>query len=102
MAEASGALATEVGASLAGGWRRTALRSSIERNPAMKSTEAFFGGQSLNDLPAALELIDLGDEHEDFVCDRDVLDVVHGQYPFTPIYTRFIAKGNKISICTRL
>ena len=37
-----------------------------------------FRRQGLNDFPAAFELVDIGDEFEDFRGDRDVLDLVHG------------------------
>src|SRR5579863_1686542 len=74
----------ELGALDAGG-RPHALNRG---NPTQ--ARQFFRGEGLNDLPAPLELIDISDELQDFRGNGDVLNVGHGQYPFSPIYTRFI------------
>ena len=48
------------------------------------------------------ELVDIGDELEDFRGDRDVLDLVHGHYiRFRPFLAVLYPKA-KISIFTRL
>ncbi len=48
--------------------------------------------EGLNDLPAPFELVNIGDELEDFRRNRNVFDVGHALYPFSPIYTRFVAE----------
>jgi len=50
-----------------------------------------FRGECLDDRPATLKLVDFGDELEYFRRDCDVLDFVHVRYPFSPIYSRFVA-----------
>jgi hypothetical protein len=44
-----------------------------------------FRSEDLNDRLAAFELIDFGDEFEDFGCDRDVRNAAHGRYAISPI-----------------
>jgi hypothetical protein len=55
----------------------------------------FFRGESFDDRPAPLELVNLGDEFEDFRGDGDVPDRVHAQHPFLPIYTQLLSKRNR-------
>jgi hypothetical protein len=76
---------------------------ALDCGDALETGESFWG-EGLHCLPAALKLIDIRDELQDFGGNGYVLDLVHGANihfnPFSPIFTRFLLVGKQISIHT--